>query len=137
MSNLGEDITASITAAVNARVEAEMLRAFSGDEVFAQFVSRALRQSVEVPRLDGRYGTEKVPFLSDVLYKSIQEATRKAVVRWIEQETANIEAEVRKQLKAQAPAIAKGLVDQLGGVAIDASKYAHVIKVIFQKKGDD
>lgn len=104
------DLNQTITAAVNARIEAEVMKALSGDDTIGRFVTAALQQPVEVK--DGRtYRTERVPFLTLTLRQAIQEATKAAVVRLVAEETPKIEDEIRKALRRDIPGIAAGLTE--------------------------
>lgn len=110
------DLNQTIAAAVNARVEAEVLKALSGDAVLSEFVSAALRQPVEVK--DNRtYRTEQVPFLTLVLRKAIQEATKAVTQRVVLEETEKLEEYIRKAIRAQLPDLAAGLVKSVTDTA--------------------
>ena len=110
-------IDATITAAVNARVEAEVARALSGDEVLGRYVTAALQQTVEVNT--GDYRKQKVPFLSKVLHDAIQAATKRAVAAWLEDadERARLETAVVTALRSSRDEIASNLVDQVVAAA--------------------
>ena len=118
-----QSIDATIQAAVNARVEAEVMRALSGDEVVGRYVAAALSQKVEVKRAD--YRTEKVSFLTVTLEKAIQAATQDAVQTIIEEELPTIEAEVRKALRRNVVGIAEALTQSLA----DAADKTYGVKV--------
>ena len=120
-----QDLNATIASAVNARIEAEVMKALSGDETISHFVAAAMQQPVELTK---NYRTEKVPFLRHVLTKAIQQATEQAVKKLIVEEVESIEAEVRKALRRDLATIAstltKSLVDAAGttyGVSVDLS----------------
>lgn len=121
--NIGLDLNATIVAAVNARIEAEMVAALSGDATIGAFVTAALRQTVDVKT--GSYTTEKVPFLTVVLRKAIQDATEAAVRKLIAEELPTIEDEVRKALRRDVRGIAEGLTKTLA----DAATSAYGVKV--------
>lgn len=110
------DLNQTIVSAVNARVEAEMMKALSGDETIAAFVTAALRQAVEVknPRT---YSTTKEPFLTNVLRGAIQEAAKAACKRLIAEELPNIEDEIRKALRRDVKRIASTLTESLASAA--------------------
>lgn len=105
------DINATITSAVNARIEAEVARAFASDEFLASYVTAALQQQVEV-RTDG-YSREKKPFLHHVLSESIRDATKVAVQRWLQANAAQLEEEVAKALRRSTKDIAAALAQSL------------------------
>lgn len=104
------DLNETIAAAVKARVEAEMMKALSGDETIASFVTAALQQNVQY-ELNYRKVTE--PYLTHVLRKTIQDATKAAVVALIAEEAPAIEAEIRKALKRETSSIAQALTRSL------------------------
>lgn len=115
MTTIETDLNATITGAVNARIEAEVLKALSGDEVIGQFVAAALRQEVEVRT--NSYDRKKVTFLTKVLHDAIRDATQSAVRRTIAEELPTIEDEVRKALKRETRRIAETLANSLADAA--------------------
>ena len=114
-ADITQDLNATITHAVNARIEAEISKAFASDEFLAAYVRAALQQPIEV-RTDS-YSREKKPFLNHVLTESIREATKVAVAKWLHQNAPFIEAEVEKALRRETKGIAAGLVESLTKVA--------------------
>lgn len=113
MSELSLNLDSTITTAIKARIEAEVVRAMSGDEMLGSFVTAALQQKVDV-HPDGPYGrSEKRPFLTHVLYEAIREATQVAVKKFVAEEVSTIEAEVRKALKRDMASIATTLTQSL------------------------
>lgn len=106
------DLNATIVNAVNARVEAHVLKALSGDEVIGGLVTAALQRQVEVPSSTG-YGKERVPFMSHVIEQAIRNATKTAVEGFIAGEQEMIQNEVRKHLRKAAPEFAEKMVGQL------------------------
>jgi F0F1-type ATP synthase delta subunit len=118
------DLNKVIVSAVNARVEAEMMKALSGDETMGKFVVSALRQNVEV-KDPHTYRTTVEPFLTNVLRKAIQEATVAAVQRLIAEELPSIEDEVRKALRRDVKRIAETLTQSLA----DAAAKSYGVKV--------
>lgn len=110
MSALDKDLNDTIAAAVNAKVEAAVMVALAGDEVLGRFVSAALTQPVATDR----YSREKAPtFLAHTVQKAVQEATRVAIERLVEEAKPEIEQHVRKALRAKLPEVAATLVDGL------------------------
>lgn len=114
VSELGLNLDATIMTAVKARIEAEVIRAMSGDDALGAFVVAALQQEVQV---GDSYNRNRQPFLTHVLFKAIQEATQAAVVRFVAEEVGTIEAEVRKALKRDMAAIATTLTQSLVSAA--------------------
>lgn len=114
MTDMALDLNQTITSAVNARIEAALASALAGDEVMGSFVTAALQQTVEISTSDP-YRKAKVPFLTSVLHKAIQDATKAAVTKMIAEEIDSIEAEVRKALRRDlgriAGTLSKSLVD--------------------------
>lgn len=113
-SNQISDLDATIAHAVNARVEAEVMKALSGDEVIGQYVSAALQSEVEVNKRSG-YGKERRPFLSVTIDNAVRNACKDAIAKVIVEEVGVIEDEVRKAVRRDAAKIAEkfaeGLVD--------------------------
>lgn len=110
------DLNAVIASAVNARIEAAVAQALSGDEVMGRYVTAALQRQVEVPSRNG-YGKDRVPFLSHVIEQAVRDATKRAVEKYLVEEHDALEAEVRKALRRSAPAIAEKMVGQVAEVA--------------------
>ena len=118
------DLNSVIVSAVNARVEAEMMKALSGDMTIGKYVVAALRQNVEV-KDPHTYRTTTEPFLTNVLRKAIQGATVAAVQRLIAEELPTIEEEVRKALRRDVKRIAETLTGSLA----DAAAKSYGVKV--------
>lgn len=110
------DLNQTIAAAVNARIEAEVMKALSGDETIGRFVTSALRQTVEVKN-SRSYQTEQVPFLTVVLRDAIQKATKAAVQTVIAEDIGLIEDEVRKALRRDIRRISETLASSLADAA--------------------
>lgn len=106
------DLNATIVAAVNARIEAEVAKALSGDETIGRFVSAALQQTVTVKDRNSYRETQE-PFLTNVLRNVIQSATKEAVQRFVADEIESIEEEVRKALRRDVKRIATTLSESL------------------------
>lgn len=110
------DLNQTIVSAVNARIEAEMMKALSGDETIATFVTAALRQKVEVKNAR-TYTTTSEPFLTNVLRNAIQEVTKAACKRLVEESMPDIEAEIAKALRRDVKRIASTLTESLSKAA--------------------
>ncbi len=124
MSNIEQDLNTTIAAAVNARVEAQVFAALSGDEVIGRFISAALN---EIQPQRDRYSTREKPqtFMARTLEVAIQKATKAAVERFIEEEVASIEDEVRKALRRDL----KRIAETLTGSLVEAAHKAYGVKV--------
>jgi hypothetical protein len=106
------DLNQVIASAVQARIETQVAAAFSGSDLMAQYVAAALHQKIEVKDRD-RYNTRTTTFLRETIDKAIQEATAAAVRRVIAEESAQIEAEVTKELRKNVKVLAAQLVGQV------------------------
>jgi hypothetical protein len=106
--SITEDLNSTITAAVQARVEASVMEALSGDEVIGRFVTSALTQRVKEDHYQSP--RDQPTYLAHTLKKAIQEMTREAVQAVIEEERPAILREVRKALKGKHEEIAQNLV---------------------------
>lgn len=111
-----DDLNSVIASAVNARVEAAVAAALSGDDVMGRYVTAALQRQVEVPSRGG-YGKDRVPFLSHVIESAVRDATKVAVQKFLADEHEVLELEVRKALRRSAPEIAATMVGQVAKVA--------------------
>lgn len=129
---LGSDIDATITNAVNARVEAAVAQALSADDFMGKYVTAALRQTVEVPSANG-YGKDKVTLLHKVVSQSVAAAVEAAIKRHIQDDTDALERVVVDELRKQRALIARRLVDSL----TDAADKAYGIKVSLQMPRND
>lgn len=110
MTELGLNLDQTILSAVKARIEAEVVRAMSGDELLGTFVTAALQQEVQV---GDPYNRKKIPFLTHVLQEAIREAAQAAVRKFVADEVESIEAEVRAALTRDVAAIATSLSQSL------------------------
>lgn len=108
--NLGDDLNATIAAAVNARIEAAVMEALSGDEVMGRFITAALTEKVETDRYSR---APAKTFLVHTVHQAIQAATRQAVERLMEEEHDRIETEIKKAIRRNLPALADRLVSGL------------------------
>lgn len=119
-TDLTGDLNATITAAVNARVEATVTAALAGDEIIGKYVAAALNQPVGEDR--SLYGREKPkPYLTTIVTKAIQEATRSAVEELVAEERPRIVDEVKKALRRNLPEIADRLVDGMHSARYNVS----------------
>lgn len=109
MADIADDLNATISSAVNARIEAAVMAALSGDEVVGQFVTAALTEEIKQNTYD-RKGTQ---YLTLVVTKAIQEATKSAVEELVAAERPRIVEEVKKALRRNLPEVADRLVDGL------------------------
>lgn len=129
MADIEADLNQTITAAVNARVEAEMMKALSGDETIGKFVLAALRQPVQ-KNPNARYGSEAKEtetYLTNVLRKAIQTSAKAACEKFVADEIGLIEDEVRKALRRDVKRIAETLTQSLTDAA--AKTYGIDVKV--------
>ncbi|WP_306358723.1 MULTISPECIES: hypothetical protein [unclassified Nocardia] len=108
MTALENDLNATIAAAVNARIEAAVAAALSGDEVLGSYVSAALNQPIEVSQGYGR--TRKTTFLKHTLDKALQTAAQEAVRTTLTDLLPQLEAAVRAELHRSTDALAAQLV---------------------------
>lgn len=109
-SELDVDINKTIAAAINTKIEAAVMQALSGDEVFGQYIAAALTQPADI---GNGYNSKRTTFLNKVVMEAMQAAVKQAVANFMAEEIAVIEAEVRKAFKSRAADIAKAFVDQL------------------------
>ena len=101
------DLNSTIAAAVNARVEAAVVAALSGDEVIGQYVSAALNEPIS----RDSFSRKATPFLTSIVKDAIQKATRAAVEELVAEERPRIVDEVKKALRRNLPEVAERLVD--------------------------
>lgn len=127
------DLNKVIVSAVNARVEAEMMKALSGDETVGRFVTAALREQVSVT--GDRYDRQTEPYITHILRAAIKEAAKTACVRLIAEELPTIEEEVRKALRRDVKRIAETLTNQLADVA--AKTYGVSVDLTLKMPGSD
>jgi TPP-dependent indolepyruvate ferredoxin oxidoreductase alpha subunit len=123
------DLNGIITAAVQARVEAEVTRALAGDEVIGQMVGRALVAPVMVK---SGYRETPVNFLNHTLMTTFQELTKRVVVQVLEEERPQIEAQVREALRAKTAEFAEVMTQQV----VDAARKPYGVQVALRMPGD-
>ena len=125
------DLNATIANAVNARIEAAVTAALSGDEVLGQYVAAALNQPITIDR---DYRKIKTTYQQHTIRSSIQEATKNAITRVLVEDQELIEDEVRKALRRNLAAIASGIA---GSLADHAKKgYGVQVTVRLPKEPD-
>lgn len=112
MSDITQDLNATITHAVQARIEAEVAKAFASDEFLASYITAALQQQIEIKE-DYGYSRKKVSFLHHTLSEAVRMATKTAVAKWLATNSAQIEAEVEKALRRETKSIASALAQSL------------------------
>lgn len=113
---LGGDLDATIASAVNARVEASVAAALSGDDFMGKYVTAALRQTVEVQAANG-YSKDKVSLLHKVVSDSVRAAVVEAIRKHIKEDNDALERIVVDELRRQRSLIAKQLVASLTNAA--------------------
>ena len=118
-ADITPDLDQLIVHAVNARIEAEVTKALSGDEVIGKLVSAALQQPIESRDFMAR-GQQKKTFLTVVLEKAIQEATKKAVAKILAERVEDIEIAVERALMGNLAGLADQLVKGLSERAAQA-----------------
>lgn len=133
MSQIQEDLNATIAAAVNAQVTARVAEALAGDQFIGKMVQAALTREVEV-KVGGSYGrTVKTTFLNEAVRKSIEDVVRAGVQEAIDDEKDAIQAEVRKAVKRNLTVIADRLAEQV----VNAADKPYGIKVEMQYPSRD
>lgn len=126
---IDSDLNQVIVSAVNARVEAAVAAAMSGDEVMGKYVAAALNQPVEIP--DGTsYGKKRVPFLRNVINNAIRDAAKAAVTQVVTEQRPAIEAAVRASIAERLGDLANNLVDGLAKTS--ASPYSVNVALKFR-----
>ena len=119
MSNISNDLNTTITAAVNARVESEILAAMSNSDILQSFVTAALSTKVS-----GGYRDKEKTLLSHLLETTIQEQAKSVVAEEITKMQPAIREEVRAALAKSVGVISDALVD--GFVANASGRYPSI-----------
>lgn len=125
------DLNQVIIAAVNARIEASVAAALSGDDVIGKYVAAALNEPIEVKDRSG-YRTRKTSYLREVIDGAIREATKAAVSTVIAEEREAIERAVRAELRERTDALAVQLVGS--AVAAVEKPYGVSIKLEYPSR---
>lgn len=112
MPDQSQDLNDIITSAVQARVEAQIVAAFAGDQTFEKFVIAALQQTVEVPGND-RYNKAKVPFMMHLLQEAVRASAKQAVQKYMTEHTDELAIAVERELSSKTAGIARQMVDQV------------------------
>jgi capsular polysaccharide biosynthesis protein len=118
MTDINQDLNATIAAAVQAKVEASVIAALAGDEVLGKYVAAALNQVIEV---GNSYNKVRTTYLRHTIDEALRAAVKVAVAKFIENETALLEAEVAKALRKQAAKIANQFVTHLAETTVGRS----------------
>lgn len=117
-----DDLNTVITAAVQARIEAQVAAALAESDTFTMFVTSALQQEITVRE---NYRDRKTTFLAEQVREAVREATKRALQTALDDEVPKLEALVKKALKANVDQIAVGLVGNL----VDKAKGPYGITV--------
>jgi len=126
---IDENLSNIISEAVQAKVDAAVMEALSGDEVMGKYITAALQQEV-----GSNYNRNKETFLQNTIKKALQAATEVAVNNFIESETKALESLVEKELKKQSKSIAAGMVESLAEQA--KSQYRMNVAITFPGNDD-
>lgn len=105
--SLDKSINDAVAATVNTKIEAEVLKALSSDDVMSTFVQAALNEKVDVDR----YSSKKTTLLNQMVGKSIQETTKAVVQEEILKAEPAIREQVRKAVAESLDVITDSLVD--------------------------
>jgi 2-phospho-L-lactate guanylyltransferase (CobY/MobA/RfbA family) len=111
MTNIDTDLNATIANAVNARIEAEVIKALSGDEVLGRYVAAALAE----PVARDTYGRNKPTRLQTAITDAISNATKAAIIAVVEEDMPRLKDEVRKCFRRDADKLAQSVADGLAG----------------------
>lgn len=130
MPDIGSDLNATITAAVNARIEASVAEALSGNKLISDYVAAALSREITI-RDPGGYRDRKTTFLREVIENSVKAATEQAVRKVVAQEQPALEAAVAEELRRNTTAIAAQLVGKMA----EATEHAYGVRVELQYAG--
>lgn len=107
MSNLGPELDKTISSAVNAKIEAEVFKAMTSDDVIGQYVAAALNEKVADP--DNRYGSKQT-LINVSMKKAIKKMTEQVIADEVNKQVDAIREEVEKALKASIGVISDSLV---------------------------
>jgi hypothetical protein len=120
-------IESVVAEAVKAKVQIMVAEAL-GDpgDLMAQFVAHALQQKVQ-----GR-NYRDVPLITKLAEDTVGTAAKAALQRWLEDHTAQMQAEIERQLTAQKKDIAAGLVASLLG----AAQNSYRLQLVFKEAGE-
>lgn len=105
------DLNATIAAAVNARISAQVAAALSGDEVIGKYVAATLQQKITVRGKN--YRDVEISFIDKLVGDSIREATEAVVKEVIASEVDAIREATRKAVKAKVGSLADAFADAL------------------------
>lgn len=129
-TGLGKDLNDTIIAAVNAKVSAEVFAALNTDDVIAGFITQAMMEPIK----EDRYSSKTEPYLSIIIRKAIQEATKTAINEWMADNEGVLKARVRETLSTQVEEMAGALVQ--GAIENTSARYSTKVDVKFQKERD-
>lgn len=103
-------IDATIAAAIQARVEASVIQALSGDQVLGQYVAAALNQPLTLER---NYKKIETTFLKHTINLALQGAIKAAINAFLVDEVELINDEIRKALRRNVTNIAEQMTHAL------------------------
>jgi hypothetical protein len=121
------DLNQVIVSAVQARIEAEVAAALSGDEMIGKYVAAALNQPIEVGR-DSYSRGRRTTYLRETIDTAMREATKAVVTQVIAEEREAIERAVRAELRDRVD----GLAVQLVNSAVESVEKPYGLSVTLQ-----
>lgn len=116
MTEVQQDINATIAAAVNAQVSARVAESLAGDDLIKTMVIAAVGKPFVV-RDPGSYRDRTTTIIDETIRTTILALTKQAVTDAVAAEKDTIEAEVRKVLKTKTKDIATSFGDHIAEVA--------------------
>lgn len=124
-------IDSVIAEAVNAKVNAAVVEALSGDAVIGQYVANALGQQVELP--GPSYGKkETAPFITVVIRNAMQAAVKREIEALLIAEEETVKDEIRKALRREIPSMAERFAKSLS----DQAKNTYGVNVQVRLPGE-
>lgn len=118
---------------LEAKIAAAVCEAMQGQEAFLQaIVARVLNQKVnEEGKVDSYLRSDSPKYVQWLAEQAIKEATKKAVLEWIERDRPKIVKAVELALRKDTSKIAQTLVDYFAGQSPD---YRMVANISFRDK---
>lgn len=133
-SPIDGDLNQVIVSAVNARVEAAVAAAMSGDEVMGKYVAAALNQQIEV---GNSYNRKQTTFLRHTIDNAMRDAAKVAVAEAIAEQKSVIVAAVKDSIVERLGLLANNMVDALADTATNPYAISVDVKYRDPNRNDD
>jgi uncharacterized protein YajQ (UPF0234 family) len=114
---------------IEKEIQAAIVRELGkSDQMIAEVVRKVMEMKVDREGKPSTYGSD-TPYLEWAFKSAIHDATKKAISKWIEENSPAIEAELQKQFVKQKGEFSKAIVGQLLGAVSNKWQFSVNVKL--------